>query len=69
MRPAERVKKNTYLCLKNENIPTQASHFNINIVTQLVRLSTTNINVNIDTLVSENRHPQTSHFFCTFAIF
>lgn len=32
-----------------------------NSLTQLLRLSTTNINVNIDTLVSENQHPQTSH--------
>lgn len=40
------------------------------LLTQLLRLSTTNINANIDTLVSENQHLQNSHyFFCIFVIF
>jgi hypothetical protein len=67
MRPAERVKKNTYLPMPKKRKYTQASHSNQ--LTQLVRLSTTNINVNIDTLVSENQHPQTSHFFVYLLFF
>lgn len=56
----------TYLCESSfSNMKFIKSKYRCSLsdkaLTQLLRLSTTNIKVNIDALVSENQHPQISH--------